>query len=468
MNVRIVLPRRLALTVLVIALGLPLAACGDDPSYKSVDELMKPETCMTCHPRHTSEWAGSMHAYAGDDPLFRALNRKGQEDTGGGLGSFCVRCHAPVAVALGLTTDGTNLDQVPAWARGVTCYACHNAVEITGDHNNPIRLAMDQTMRAGTSRPVASPAHATAYSPLVDAENQASSQLCGSCHDIVTPAGVHLERTYAEWKTTIFAAPKPTQHLSCGSCHMVVHDGPIAEVAGLDVPQRPFGRREHTFAAVDVALTPWPAMAVQAAAIARDLRALLVARLCVLPVDGGRIDVRLDNVGAGHMFPTGATADRRAWVEVIAYDAAGAVVFSSGVVPPATPYLDPEQLGDPDLWRMATPAKDAQGQPTELFWKVASLDHPGTLLQPAVTTDPQDPRFYHSTERSYSVTGLLPRIARVRARVLLRPVPMRLIEDLLASGHLTTDLRPSVPTHELAGATLEWTAANGPGCVPVP
>ncbi len=80
--------------------------------------------------------------------------------------------------------------------------------------------------------------------------------------------------------------------------------------------QRPFGRREHTFAAIDVALTPWPAMDVQQAAIARDLRALLVPRLCVLPVDGGRIDVRLDNVGAGHMFPSGATADRRAWVEV--------------------------------------------------------------------------------------------------------------------------------------------------------
>lgn len=442
-----------------------LAACGDDVTYKPVEELMKPSTCMECHPRHVTEWSGSMHAYAGVDPLFLALNRKGQEDTAGALGSFCVRCHAPVALALGLTTDGTNLDDVPDWAKGVTCYACHNAVEINGEHNNPIRLAMDQTMRAGVKNPVASPAHATAYSPLVDAEAQTSSQLCGSCHDIVTPAGVHLERTYAEWKTTIFADPKPTQHLSCGSCHMVVRDGPIAEADGLDVPQRPFGRREHTFPGIDVALTPFPGKDVQAAAIRRDLRALLVPRLCVLPADGGRIDVRLDNVGAGHFFPSGATADRRAWVEVVATDAAGEVVYASGVIPPATPYLDPEQLGDPRLWMMGTPATDADGQPTELFWKVAHLDHPGTLLPPAVTTDPQDPRYYHAIEKSYPVVGLLPRIAKVRARVLVRPVPMRLIDELMASGHLTTDLRPAVPTHELDGATLEW-VAGGPTCVP--
>lgn len=455
--------------VLTVALATAVAlaaACGE-PTYRPVEELMKPETCMECHPRHTVEWQGSMHAYAADDPLFLALNQKGQEETGGALGSFCVNCHAPVALKLGLTTDGTNLRDVPAWAKGVTCYACHNAVEITGEHNNPIRLAMDQTMRAGVRDPgpVDSPAHATAYSPLVDAESQQSSQLCGSCHDIVTPAGVHLERTFAEWKATIFADPKPTQHLSCGSCHMVVRDGPIAEVDGLDVPQRPFGRREHTFPGIDVALTPWPGIDVQAAAIRRDLRALLIPRLCVQPTDGGRIDVRLDNVGAGHMFPSGATVDRRAWVEVIAWDADGAVVFSSGVIPAETPQLDPEDLDDPNLWMMGTPAFDAAGAPTELFWQIVRLDHPGTLLPPAVTTDPADPRYYHAIERSYPVVGLLARIARVRARVLVRPVPMRLIADLLDSGHLTVDLRPRVPTHVLDGATLEWTRADGP-CVP--
>jgi len=448
------------------ALAALAAGCGGDDTVRPIEDLYRPETCMECHPKHFREWSGSMHAYAGDDPMFRALNRLGQEETGGALGDFCVRCHAPMAVALGMTQDGLDLDQVPAWARGVTCFFCHNATEVAGDHNNPIQLAMDQTMRAGLADPVRSPAHHTDYSPLIDAENQASSQLCGSCHDIVTPAGVHIERTFAEWKTTIFSATAPTQHLSCGACHMIATTDVVAEVPGVDVPLRPYGRREHTFAAIDVALTPWPEQEAQRAAIARDLKAVVQPRLCVLPADGGRIDYRLDDVGAGHMFPSGATVDRRAWVEIVAYDDVGAVLYSSGLLPAGQPYLDPEELGDPDLWQLGTRALDDQGQPTELFWRIASIDHPGSLLLPAVTTDPQDPRYYHAIERSFPVPGLVPSIARITARVLIRPVPMRLVEELYGSGHLAEDLRPQVPLHVVEGSVLEWTPATADsGCV---
>ncbi|HVK78892.1 MAG TPA: multiheme c-type cytochrome [Kofleriaceae bacterium] len=447
-----------------LALGLALAACGGEGTARPVEELMKPEACMECHPKHFREWSGSMHAYAADDPVFLALNKLGQEQTNGALGDFCVQCHAPMALRLGLTSDGLNLADVPQWAKGVTCYFCHNAVEVAGEHNNPIRLAMDQTMRGGLKDPVASPAHFTKYSELVDADRQESSAMCGSCHDIVTPAGVHLERTFSEWKETIFGQPDPRLHLSCGQCHMVSSTDVVAEGPGLSVPLRPFGRREHTFAGLDVALTPWPEQEAQLAAIDRDLEGVLLPRLCVLPDAGGRIDYRIDNVGAGHMFPSGATADRRVWVEIIAYDADDQVLFSSGVIPPNDPYLDPEDLGDPNLWSLATPSTDAQGQPTELFWKVATLDHPGTLMKPSVTTDPADPRFYHAVERSFPIVGLLPQVRRVTARVLARPVPMHLLEELRASGHLASDLRPMVPTHVLDGSVLEW-RAGGTTCV---
>jgi hypothetical protein len=455
--------------ITAIALGLALAACGGEPL--PVEELMKPETCQQCHPNHFREWSGSMHAYAADDPVFLALNKLGQEETGGQLGGFCVQCHAPLALQLGLTTDGTNLADVPQWAKGVGCYSCHNVVEITGTHNNPLRLAMDQTMRGGLRDPVESPAHLSGYSPLIDAESQDSSAMCGTCHDIVTPAGVHLERTFVEWQETIFAQPDPRRHVSCASCHMIVSTDVIAEGPGLDVPLRPFGRREHTFAGIDVALTPWPEMEAQRAAISRDLRGALLPRLCVQPVDAGRILYRLDNIGTGHMFPTGATADRRAWAEVIAYDDQNQVVFSSGVIPMNDPYTDPEELADPNLWALGTPARDANGQPTELFWRVAQIDHPGTLLPPAVTTDPQDPRFYHAVERAFPVAGLLPSIRRVTARALIRPVPYALVEDLMASGHLTIDVRPQIPTHVIEGSVLEWNVGdescvcpNGPPC----
>jgi hypothetical protein len=62
------------------------AACSssdDAPSTYSVDKLMDPETCNECHQDHYKEWSGSMHAYASEDPVFRAMNARGQEETNG-------------------------------------------------------------------------------------------------------------------------------------------------------------------------------------------------------------------------------------------------------------------------------------------------------------------------------------------------------------------------------------------------
>ena len=79
--------------LLLIALAGLVACGGDDVLPKA--ELMDPATCAQCHPKHHREWASSMHAYAADDPVFLAMNKLGQEETGGALGDFCVRCHAP-------------------------------------------------------------------------------------------------------------------------------------------------------------------------------------------------------------------------------------------------------------------------------------------------------------------------------------------------------------------------------------
>ena len=115
-----------------------LAACGGEPDYLPTEELMKPEACMECHPKHFAEWKSSMHAYASDDPVFIAMNKRGQRETNGQLGLFCVNCHAPMARRLNLTTDGLNLADVPQWAKGVTCFFCHSVDSVTGEHNNPL------------------------------------------------------------------------------------------------------------------------------------------------------------------------------------------------------------------------------------------------------------------------------------------------------------------------------------------
>jgi Cytochrome c554 and c-prime len=441
---------------LAISVAAVLAACGDNSEPPlTIAELMNPETCQTCHPTHYREWSGSMHAYAADDPIFLAMNRRGQADTGGALGDFCVKCHAPLALELGLTRDGLNLAEVPQWAKGVGCFFCHNVVDVRGDHNNPLVLANDTIMRGGFRDPVRTSAHRSVYSPLVDADSQESSKTCGACHDIVNARGVPLERTFAEWSSTIFADPDPRRHLSCGQCHMIGNTDVIAEDPNAAVKLRPLGRREHTFAGVDVALTPWPEIEAQRAAIDRDLEATLLAKLCVLPTNGGEITLRLDAVGVGHAWPSGAAHDRRAWAEVVAYKGTQ-VLFSSGLVPVDK---DPEEIADPNLFRLGDRTFTEQGTPAKFFWDVASVQ--SSLLKPAVTVDPFDPRFDHSTTRSYPIGALRGEITRVTARVLIRPLPLRLIDELgpelVSLGRSSTAIKARLPTHELGGAKLEWT-----------
>jgi len=206
-----------------------------------------------------------MHAYASFDPVFLAMNRRGQRDTEGELGSFCVSCHAPLALREGATTDGLDLDEVPKHLQGVTCYFCHNTDAVEGSHNNPLRLANDRTMRGGLKDPVATSAHGSSYSELLHGPSIASATLCGSCHDVKLPSPpapveLHLERTFSEWQASIFSPPQAadeTAALSCNGCHMLpTPRSPIADNLGERAPLR--SRHAHTFAGVDMALTPFP------------------------------------------------------------------------------------------------------------------------------------------------------------------------------------------------------------------
>ena len=190
------------------ALAIALVGCGDtrqeQRTFFAREALLDPQTCAECHPSQYKEWSGSMHAYASTDPVFRAMNTRGQEETNGELGDLCVNCHAPMAVREGATANGLDLDSVPQHLQGITCYFCHNVDRVDGTHNNPLVLADDVTMRGGIHDPVPTDAHDAAYSPLLDSDQrEPSSSLCGACHDIVMPKAlsgaaedVHLERTF--------------------------------------------------------------------------------------------------------------------------------------------------------------------------------------------------------------------------------------------------------------------------------
>lgn len=419
------------------------------------DALLDPETCKTCHPRQYREWSGSMHAYAAADPVFRAMNARGQRETQGALGDFCVKCHAPMAVRDGLTTDGLNLDEVPQKYRGVTCFFCHQVAAVEGDHNAALRLSEDLAMRGSFADAIESDAHETVYSALHDRSQLDSSQLCGSCHDIVTPANVHLERTFAEWKGSLFSKPTSRESLSCAACHMPGQEGAAADVEG--VPLRRV--KDHMMPGVDVALEPFPELEAQRAAVQRELDTTLLAQLCVLPTAAGLdVDVDLESVATGHHWPTGAAQDRRAWVELIA-TTGGVEVFSSGKVADGGRLAD---LQDPNLWRFGDRLFDGAGNEVHMFWEAERVE--SSVLPAATSRDPTDPAYTPThVLRRYTIPT---RPDEIRLRVRMQPMGLDVLDDLIASGDLDPAIREVMPTFDLAATVLTWRAADGELCVP--
>jgi hypothetical protein len=441
------------------------------PTYYALERLQDPETCAECHPKQYEDWSGSMHAYASDDPVFIALNERGQKEAN--IGNFCIKCHAPLALAdadAERVIDRAMLAALPKRQRGITCYFCHAVDAVEGAHNNPLRLASDGVMRGQFDDPVPNEAHASAYSALHDNDRLASSDLCGSCHDFVNGKNVHLERTYQEWKDSVYNNQEGGT--TCGKCHMrtsanqAIAQG--SKVTGVLLRST----HGHDFPGVDVALTPWPKVDEQRAAIEDllDNRTLQTA-LCVSGLLEGAPSVLtiIDNVGAGHKWPSGASQDRRAWVEVTAYSG-GAKIYESGAVPAGT---EPSHLVDDDFWLIRDCTFDDNGKETHKFWEVHSVD--SNLLPVLATFDRTQGAFYqvHQTQRFPRNTGtrLSANPDRVTLRIWLQAIPLDLFDELFANPEeqgLTKEqvenMREKLAPFQV-GETLEWTSdviARGP------
>ena len=441
------------LTLLVLTACTSAPAAHDEPTLPRAT-LLDPANCQTCHPDQHQQWAASMHAYATDDPVFRAMHARGQRETGGKLGTFCLKCHAPQAVADGLIVTGQeDLDKLPAGYKGIGCFYCHSVDGVGQLHNNDLHLAVELALYGPLADPLATDAHRSRYSPLHDRDQLASATMCGSCHDVVTPLGAELERGFQEWHGSVFnQAPGGN---TCGQCHMPqsVQAKPVANVAGAPV-RHP---HDHLFPAVDTPLTPWPDTAAHQQAVQAQLDKTLQSAVCVQKQGAGaRLAVILDNVAAGHGFPSGAALDRRLWVEVIARKD-GAVVYQSGAVADDAVV---DTGADKDLWLMRDCGYDEAGKPVHMFWEVASAV--GNALPVQLTFNPGDPRFYQSHIRAEFPSAGAPLAVmpdEVQVRVRLQPVAREVLDELVASGDLSAAVRAAMPTWQV-GAPLVWTPAT--------
>jgi len=287
-----------------------------------------------------------------------------------------------------------------------------------------------------------------------------SAEMCGTCHDLVSPAGVHLERTYAEWQQTFFSDEDPLSGgpaiygQRCGTCHMgppVVQ--PIADADGVRGDRR---FHPHKMAAVDVVLDDFPGgeltaplAEAQRAEIDRFRLTSTCAEICVNPDGNGgtNIDLYLHNEFAAHSFPSGATQDRRVWLEFHVYEG-DTEVLSSGAVPEGTAVEDFE---DPLLWQFRSRMFDAQGEEVHMFWEAASSQE-DLLLGSEVLTPSGDASTWRA--RRYNIAG---NVDRVTTALRLQPMSLEVLDDLIESGDLDPEIRDRMPIFTPPPTNLEWT-----------
>ncbi len=361
--------------------------CGTTPGLtrlKPVDEKPKPyhqtvflasSACQTCHPKQYAEWRTSMHAYAQHSPVFLAFNAYVLTASGGTIGTFCDRCHSPVGVSAGESPLLANDKRFEAALDGVGCITCHsqraNYVEASGLIPVPIPGDPEPTIYGpyygyDEKNPTGDPAnqlirtpHKSEYSRYFESAN-----LCGSCHDVLTPDGFRIEEAYSEWKN----GPYARKGIVCEDCHMGPEPGKPFMRAQLEkdyivdhnvFPQAPKRyRTNHRFTGPDYSMLEAfgkNALGLGKKGFARLEDHLEQERETLLrnaptmevsmpgqaaPGSSIKVKVSVTNSGAGHSFPTGFASERQVWLEVIVADASGRRIYASGDLDPGADLRD--------------------------------------------------------------------------------------------------------------------------------
>jgi hypothetical protein len=393
------------------------------------------------------------------------MNQRGQRETNGELGDFCVKCHAPMAVFDKLTSDGLNLDDLGHEDRGVTCYFCHNVAGVEGTHNAQLRLAADTTLRGPFDDALPTLAHGTEKSELFDENGSESSRMCGACHDIIMPKGVAIERTFKEYEASLFsksATGTPPPFATCIGCHMQGKRSVAADVPG--APERIV--HEHFWPGIDVAFGDFPHREAMRSAIEDCQLGNASVAYFSLEVSPPNLFTFLVETNAGHNQPSGASQDRRMWLEFLAYDEDDNLIpeASSGNIADGELEEKPKDhpKHDPQLVLFGDRIFDENGKRVHMFWDAAkSAAYPegyeSLSLPPASTTYVEGKHVVVKQLRAAAPNGLP---ARITARLRIRPIGIDVLDDLVQSGDLDPAIIAEMPTMTF-GAQIAWSQADG-------
>ncbi|MEX2172341.1 MAG: multiheme c-type cytochrome [Pirellulales bacterium] len=216
--------------------------------------------CGECHKKIYEEWAVSSHAYAMVSPMFHKFEQKINDISQGTVGYFCLRCHAPVAVAMCQSRDTPIWDMPEVAREGITCIACHRVQYRYGKTNGERRIepgdiyapvmgsiggdgvakaiAEKDNFKVKTSPDDKGPGQAIHLEGIYF-DQLSKPEYCSSCHQVAVHPGIKLEVVWEQYRKS----PACKKGISCQDCHMGRVPGipsgyevcSIAEVGGKSV-----------------------------------------------------------------------------------------------------------------------------------------------------------------------------------------------------------------------------------------
>ena len=116
-----------------IAIGFYLVTMAVGPAgAQRLHPISSAELCGQCHLSIVESWKESAHSHAMDSRLFQDALAAAETDSGAGVRTTCLGCHAPLAAQ----TGDMALDRKTSW-EGVTCDYCHSVRTVDTASVNP-------------------------------------------------------------------------------------------------------------------------------------------------------------------------------------------------------------------------------------------------------------------------------------------------------------------------------------------
>ena len=334
--------------------------------------LNNSKSCGTtkCHAQIYKEWVVGAHRWSASDKLYQAVQAVMAKEEGAQATRYCAGCHDPVSLLTGYKDAQRGLN-APGYDEGITCLVCHGIekVDIQGNGNYIWRAPKRYVFE---NKPGIVPVFLSEFLIRVypsqhkhdfDLRLSRKPESCGACHKqfidkVVNKFGwVQLQNQYDEWKGSHwFRESSAEKRLTCQRCHMRLVDSTDPARGDPDDPLRGDDgkHRNHRILAANqfmpLALKleggdeqvklvdQWLRGETRVPEIEdRWAKGPAVPIKIVAPEEaraGEHLVVRaiVTNNKVGHGFPTGPLDLIESWIEFVAKDESGRIVFHSGLL----------------------------------------------------------------------------------------------------------------------------------------